>query len=65
MNDWVVFIDKRDVKGLKCCVIAFRGKESTALASIPDTLIFKNAFVGDITFSRKEEIFPKRPLALF
>jgi hypothetical protein len=28
-------------------------------------LIFKNGFVGDITFSRKEEIFTKSPLALF
>jgi hypothetical protein len=38
MNDWVGFVNQRDVKGLKCCVIAFRGKKSTNLASIPDTL---------------------------
>ena len=29
------------------------------------TMIFKNGFVGDIAFSRKEEIFTKIPLALF
>ena len=29
------------------------------------TLIFKNGFVGDITFSSEEEIFTKIPLALF
>ena len=28
-------------------------------------LIFKNGFVGDIAFSRKEEMFLKNPLALF
>jgi hypothetical protein len=28
-------------------------------------LIFKNGSVGDKTFSSKEEIFPKNPLALF
>ena len=38
MNDWVGFVDQRDVKGLKCCVVAFRGKKSTNFASIPDTL---------------------------
>lgn len=59
MNDWVGFVDQRDVNGLKCCVIAFRSKKLTALPSIPDTLMFKNAFMGDITFSSKEEIFPK------
>jgi len=30
-----------------------------------ETLIFKNGSVGDKTFSSKEEIFPKIPLALF
>jgi hypothetical protein len=44
MNDWVGFVDQRNMEGLKCCVIAFRGKRSTDLASIPDTLIFKNGF---------------------
>jgi len=29
------------------------------------TQTFKNGFVGGITFSSKEEIFPKSPLALF
>ena len=41
MNDWVWFVDQRDVKGAKCCVIAFRGKKPTDLASIPDTLTYK------------------------
>jgi len=32
---------------------------------IPEILIFKNGFMGDIAFRSKEEIFPKSPLALF
>jgi hypothetical protein len=32
--------------------------------NFPERLIFKDGFVGDITFIRKEERFPKSPLAL-
>jgi len=41
------------------------GRESDINAKFLMTMIFKNGFVGDIAFSRKEEIFTKIPLALF
>jgi hypothetical protein len=37
----------------------------TKLMKFSLPLIFKNGFVGDITFSSEEEIFTKSPLALF
>jgi hypothetical protein len=50
--------------GSRCCGRRLNRSESPSNDFVQNTLTFKNGFVGDITFSGKEEIFTKSSLAL-